>query len=112
VRILLVDADPTVRQGIRKILADVFPNPMFGEAATAGQARELARRVRWDAVVGTSPSDLEEIEGLPSLFASLDRPEELVAAIRIIGEAANRPDDPFEDEQPTEPLGRLPEQER
>lgn len=48
--ILLVDDHRIVREGLRRILAEAFPDAIFGEAATATEALLAASR-GWDLVV-------------------------------------------------------------
>ncbi|MEQ1503761.1 MAG: response regulator transcription factor [Myxococcota bacterium] len=50
-RILLIDDHAIVREGFRRVLADVFDDLEVGEAETAAQALDLVRRAAWDLVV-------------------------------------------------------------
>jgi DNA-binding NarL/FixJ family response regulator len=51
VKILLVDDHAIVREGFRRILADVFPDVVVGEADSAEHALDLGRAEAWDVVV-------------------------------------------------------------
>lgn len=50
-RVLLVDDHEVVRNGVRTIFEEHWPDTVFGEASTAKEARELVRGEHWDAVV-------------------------------------------------------------
>ena len=50
-RILIADDHAVFRRGLRDTLADAFPRVTFGEAKTAQETIELARRQDWDVVV-------------------------------------------------------------
>jgi two-component system, NarL family, invasion response regulator UvrY len=51
VRILLVEDHAIVREGFRRILADVFPDLVCGEAGTGPEAMAQVRKHPWDVVV-------------------------------------------------------------
>ena len=51
IRVLLVDDHPIVRQGIRQILTDAFPQIAVGEAFDAGTALGEIRRSNWSVVM-------------------------------------------------------------
>lgn len=51
IRVLLVDDHPVVRQGIRQILIDAFPQIAVGEAFDAGTALGEIRRSNWSVVM-------------------------------------------------------------
>lgn len=50
-RALLVDDHEVVRRGLRQLLAEVYPDALFGEASTLAQAREALARGSWDLMV-------------------------------------------------------------
>ncbi len=50
-RFLLADDHAMVRRGVRDLLREEFPDAIFGEAANAQQALELAWREEWDVMV-------------------------------------------------------------
>lgn len=50
-KILLVDDHAIVRRGVRQLLAETWPNAVFGEAATAQQALELVGKEPWCIVL-------------------------------------------------------------
>ncbi len=50
-RILIADDHAVVRQGLKQILADEFPNSDFGEAGNAGEVLDQAWKQEWDVVV-------------------------------------------------------------
>lgn len=95
-RILLVDAHPAVRQGLLLVLeADGFES--FGEAASAAEALEAARRDPPDlAVVGLSmarPESVSLVEGLharrvPVLVCSQQDEPALVRRVLAAGARA------------------------
>lgn len=97
-RILLADERAPVRQSLRHALAEVLPNVMFGEAATAQQALDLVRAVRWDLVIvdmDLPPTGgllaLEEMreaaEKVPILVSTTSEDEDLVTAAFRAGAA-------------------------
>lgn len=49
--ILVADDHAIVRRGVTQLLKDEFPGARFGEAGTANEALEKARREAWDLVV-------------------------------------------------------------
>lgn len=51
VRLLLVDPHAMVRDGLRRILAEAFPDLRCGDAATTTEALLALRAARWDAVL-------------------------------------------------------------
>jgi two-component system invasion response regulator UvrY len=51
IRFLLADDHAVVRRGVREMLREEYPSALFGEAATAQEALELAWREPWDLVV-------------------------------------------------------------
>lgn len=63
-RLLLVDDHPVVRQGIKLIVTDRWPDAVVGEAASADEGLQQVQRDTWDVVVldismaGTSGLDL------------------------------------------------------
>jgi len=50
-RILIVDDHAVVRQGLKTILAEEFPNAEFGEAGDAPEALTQVREQDWDVIV-------------------------------------------------------------
>lgn len=50
-RALLVDDHEIVRRGLKQLLAEAFPDTVFGEAETAPGAREQLAAESWDLVV-------------------------------------------------------------
>jgi two-component system invasion response regulator UvrY len=50
-RFLIADDHPVVRRGVREMLLEEFPDAVFGEAATAQEALELAWKEAWDLVI-------------------------------------------------------------
>ena len=50
-RVLICDDHPIVRKGLREILQEEGPAVTIGEAATAQDALDLARKQSWDAVM-------------------------------------------------------------
>jgi len=50
-RVLIADDHAVVRRGVREVLRESFPTAVFGEAADAAQALELARQEPWDIVL-------------------------------------------------------------
>lgn len=50
-RILLADDHAVVRQGVKQILAEAFPQATFGEAQNAHELLERIGNERWDIVV-------------------------------------------------------------
>src|SRR5690349_17949471 len=50
-RILIADDHASVREGLKHILAVRLPDASFGEAETAQQTLELARKENWDVVL-------------------------------------------------------------
>ncbi|HXI91390.1 MAG TPA: response regulator transcription factor [Blastocatellia bacterium] len=50
-RILIVDDHAVVRDGVKTIVGERFGEVVLGEASTANEALELARKEEWDAVV-------------------------------------------------------------
>jgi len=50
-RILIVDDHAVVRKGLERILAEAFPNVVFGEAQNAPQALDLCLSQTWDLVI-------------------------------------------------------------
>lgn len=50
-KILIVDDHMLVRQGLKQILAEEFPNVEFGEAATAAEALQCVQKNTWDIVL-------------------------------------------------------------
>src|SRR5688572_956003 len=51
VRILLVDDHAIVREGLRRILSDVFDELVLGEALSGAEALDRVRRSTWDLVI-------------------------------------------------------------
>jgi DNA-binding NarL/FixJ family response regulator len=49
--ILLVDDHAIVRRGVRHLLAETFPDAVFGEAASAQEALELVGKKLWSVVL-------------------------------------------------------------
>jgi two-component system invasion response regulator UvrY len=49
--VLIVDDHAIIRQGLRQILADAFPNATFGEAGDANAALEKIAGQRWDVAL-------------------------------------------------------------
>ncbi len=50
-RILLADDHAVVRQGIKQILFDAYPQATFGEASNAHEVRDIIRNEAWDFIV-------------------------------------------------------------
>jgi two-component system, NarL family, invasion response regulator UvrY len=50
-KILIADDHAIVREGLKQILAEAFPNASFGLAENAGEILEWVRRSRWDLLV-------------------------------------------------------------
>ena len=50
-KILIVDDHEVVRRGLKQILADEFNPSKVGEASTASDALDMARREHWDVVL-------------------------------------------------------------
>ena len=50
-RILIVDDHAIIRQGLRQLLADAFPETNFGEANNGAEALELIWKQPWDVVL-------------------------------------------------------------
>ncbi len=50
-RFLVADDHATVRRGVREMLSEAYADAIFGEAATAQQALELAWSRSWDLIV-------------------------------------------------------------
>jgi two-component system invasion response regulator UvrY len=51
IRILIVDDHVIIRQGLRQILADAFPQAIFGEAHNGNEALERVSKAHWDVVL-------------------------------------------------------------
>src|SRR4029077_14513164 len=49
-RILIADDHAVFRRGLRETLAEAFPRVIFGEAKTAEETVEFARRHHWDVI--------------------------------------------------------------
>lgn len=50
-RILIADDHPLVRQGLKQLLAEELPGPIFGEAHDSQEAIDKARQEPWDVLV-------------------------------------------------------------
>ena len=50
-KILLADDHAIVRRGVSQLLAEAWPDAVFGEAATASQALELVWAEPWNVVI-------------------------------------------------------------
>ena len=50
-RILIADDHQVVRQGLKQMLSDDFPDVSFGEASNAAEAFEMATGQSWDLVI-------------------------------------------------------------
>jgi two-component system invasion response regulator UvrY len=50
-RILIVDDHAIMRQGLRQLLSDAFPESVFGEANNGAEALELIWKHPWDVVL-------------------------------------------------------------
>lgn len=50
-RILIADDHQVVRQGLKQMLSDDFPDVSFGEASNAAEAFEMATGEPWDLVI-------------------------------------------------------------
>ena len=50
-RILIVDDHAIIRQGLRQLLSDAFPESVFGDANNGGEALELVWKQPWDVVL-------------------------------------------------------------
>src|SRR5919108_3863413 len=97
-RILICDDHPIVRKGLREILEQEGAPATIGEAASAAEGLELARKKPWDAVVlditmpGRSGLELlkqlrEERPNLPVLVLSVHPAEQY--AIRVLRAGAS-----------------------
>jgi two-component system, NarL family, invasion response regulator UvrY len=97
-RILLADDHTLLREGLKQILAEAFPQAEFGEAGTTAETLECLRSARWDILVldvfmpGRSGLEvLDEIRrhrpDLPVLVLS-SAPEEQMA-IRVLKNGAS-----------------------
>ena len=51
IRILIVDDHSIIRKGLKQILADEFPNAIFGEANDGNEALEQVWKQPWDIVL-------------------------------------------------------------
>jgi DNA-binding NarL/FixJ family response regulator len=51
VKILIADDHAVLREGVKQILADEFPQAQFGEARSTTEALECLRREPWDVLV-------------------------------------------------------------
>ncbi len=51
IKFLLADDHAVVRRGLREMLAEEFPDAIFGEAATAQETLEQSWRQPWDLVI-------------------------------------------------------------
>ena len=97
-RVLICDDHPIVRKGLREILQEEGPAVTIGEAATAQDALDLARKQSWDAVMlditmpGRSGLELlkqlrEERPNLPVLVLSVHPAEQY--ALRVLRAGAS-----------------------
>ena len=50
-RILIADDHAVFRRGLRETLSEAFSRITFGEAKTAQETLELARRQDWDVII-------------------------------------------------------------
>jgi DNA-binding NarL/FixJ family response regulator len=50
-KVLIADDHAVVRRGVKDLLAEEFPNAIFGEATTAQAALDLAWKEPWDLIV-------------------------------------------------------------
>lgn len=51
IRILIADDHPSVRRGVKQILADEFGGALIGEASTAPEVLDQAGKQRWNLIV-------------------------------------------------------------
>jgi two-component system invasion response regulator UvrY len=51
IRILVADDHPVVRQGLRHILSEEFPQAQVGEAQNGQEVLQLVHRQKWDIVI-------------------------------------------------------------
>lgn len=51
IRILLVDDHEIVRRGLKQLLAEGFPDAIFGEAGRVPEAREMVTQKEWNLVL-------------------------------------------------------------
>lgn len=51
IRILMADDHPSIRKGVRLILADEFSDLEFEEASSAGEVLKKAREKKWDVLI-------------------------------------------------------------
>ena len=97
-RVLICDDHPIVRKGLREILQEEGPAVTIGEAASAEDALDLARKQSWDAVMlditmpGRSGLELlkqlrEERPNLPVLVLSVHPAEQY--ALRVLRAGAS-----------------------
>jgi two-component system invasion response regulator UvrY len=97
-RILLADDHAVVRQGIKQIIHDSYPQAAFGEACDLHELRDLIYKQQWDAVIldlafpdGNGLETLKQIKldypNLPVLILSM-YPEDQYA-IRTIRAGAS-----------------------
>jgi DNA-binding NarL/FixJ family response regulator len=97
-RVLLVDDHAVVRQGLKQVLAESFPDATFGDACNADEALRMVRTADWDIVIlDISLPGKSGIEALKELRAANPRvpvlvlsmhPEEQFAVRALKGGAA------------------------
>ncbi len=51
IRILITDDHTVVREGLKRILKDEFPDSIFGEATSGNEALEKTRAEAWDVII-------------------------------------------------------------
>jgi len=51
IKILITDDHTVVRQGLKQILKDEFPEAEFGEAASGNEALDKAREISWNVII-------------------------------------------------------------
>jgi two-component system, NarL family, invasion response regulator UvrY len=97
-RILIADDHAVLREGLKQILVDAFPDAVFGDARNTTEALECLRKLHWDVLIldvfmpGRSGLDvLQEVRQtqpeLPVLVLS-SAPEEQLA-VRVLKAGAS-----------------------
>ncbi len=97
-KILIADDHPLVRQGLRQLIVDEYPNAVTGEAQNCQQVLELVRNDAWDLVVldltmpgGHGLEVLKQIKGmrpkLPVLVLSMHTEDQFGAVVLKEGAA-------------------------
>jgi DNA-binding NarL/FixJ family response regulator len=94
VRVLLVDAQPLRRAGLRRALADAVDLALVGETADEARVGELVRRLlpdvvvvaagtpRWDPLVALAGANDSRPSARPLLLTDEEAPGPVLAALR------------------------------